>query len=344
MYPEVKIVWCVSEKGHDRPPEYVRCIEYDTKEYYDYAFNSQVVVDNNVGIRTLGFKKMNITILRNIVKKKGQLCISTWHGTPIKRIGKDQTTRKTSIYYTSTDCMVSGCEYHTKHISEAFYINPNIIKQCGMPRNDILFKNIDKEAMKRKLGLPIDRAIVLYAPTFRDSVEDSGIKQLKDLDIKELLKSLKIQFKKEFIFVIRVHHMVLKEIEESGVLQNTEAYVYNGNEHDDMAEYLYVTDVLITDYSGSMIDAAIVTKPCFLYIPDFNHYRDIERGLYLDYDLLPFPKAQQGYELYNNILNFDNILYAKRIRQFNQLIGNCEIGKASDSIAADIIMYISKEQ
>ena len=46
------------------------------------------------------------------------------------------------------------------------------ILEIGYPRNDVLFqKNNEKDIreLKEKLGLPLDKKIMLYAPTWRDN-------------------------------------------------------------------------------------------------------------------------------------------------------------------------------
>ena len=339
--PGIKIYWCISEKGRDLPPEYVNTVKCGSIAYYYLAFNASVVIDNNVGIKTFGFKRDKNKILEFLVQKKGQLCISTWHGTPIKRVGKDQIKRESNCYITSTDYLISGSEYNSKTLANAFYIKPEDILSIGMPRTDILFQNIERETMLEKLGLPINKKIVLFAPTFRESAYESGIRQLKELNIDRLLKTLSERFEEEFVFVFRVHHTVLMALE--GEIKNTKS-VYNGNEHDDMAEYLSVSDVLITDYSGSMFDFAITGKPCFLFAPDFDHYSMIERGLYIDYKTLPFPISYYADELYQKISGFNLRIYNEQVHRWLKVIGNCEDGEASYKASKMIIEHIKKNR
>ena len=63
---------------------------------------------------------------------------------------------------------------------------------------------------------------------------------------------------------------------------------------------MMAADVLVSDYSSIFLDFALTGKPAVVYVPDLEHYRDVERGLYgdwprrsglpvaLDYDELTF--------------------------------------------------------
>jgi len=340
--PNIRIVWSVSNHGKEKPPQYALQVTTGSKEYYRYAFSSQATVDNYTGLRVFGFQsKCGNTILSKLAIKPGMLSISTWHGTPLKRIGSDYTKKRNRYYCSGTTYVVAGCQY-TKKIIENAYGFYHKVRLYGTPRNDILTNRTNAMALKDKLGLPQDKKVVLFAPTYRDSVELSGLSQLKALDIEAMLTTLSNTFGGEFGFVFRVHHRVLESIysENSGIPLNSN--VINGNMYDDMAEYLACTDVLITDYSGSLFDFALTERPCFLYSPDREQYTNIERGLYIDYSSLPFPEADSIQELLENIANFSQRKYLHDLRVFQERIGNIEDGKASERIAKDIIEHIRR--
>ncbi len=340
--PSIRIVWSVSEHGKEKPPHYAQQVTTGSKEYYRYAFSSQATVDNYTGLRVFGFQnKFGNNLLSKLAKKPGMLSISTWHGTPLKRIGSDYSKKRNRYYCSGTTYAVAGCQY-TKEIIEKAYGFFHRVRLYGTPRNDILTYHTDNSALKDKLGLPKDKKIVLFAPTFRDSVELSGLFQLRALDIETLLDTLSKSFGGEFVFVFRVHHRVLESVYSKDSDINLNANVINGNMYDDMAEYLACADVLITDYSGSLFDFALTGRPCFLYSPDREQYINVERGLYIEYDSLPFPEADNTETLLRNIGDFSQSKYQKDLRLFQERIGNIEDGKASERIAKDIIEHITK--
>lgn len=341
LAPNINIVWSVSDHGKEKPPSYVKQVETYSGEYYKYAYSSKVTVDNYTGLRSFGFVSEKVfRVLSGLVKKRGQLSVSTWHGTPLKKIGWDYKKGSKKYFCSGNSYITAGCRY-TKDILERAFNLSDQVRLYGTPRNDIFFSGADVGFLKKKLGLPIDKKVVLFAPTFRDSVEMSGLSQLKMFDIDKLLSAMNEKFGGEFVFVFRVHHSVLEKVfSEDSPLQLGGSAI-NGNLGDDMAEYLACTDVLLTDYSGSLFDFAVTEKPCLLFSPDREQYTKVERGLYMDYDSLPFPEADDFETLIENIVNFSEKEYSKQLKNFNERIGNIEDGKASDRIASEIVSFIS---
>lgn len=345
--PEVEIVWVHSSKCHDKLPDYVNCVESKTSAYYKAIFSANVVVDNYTGLRA-GFSS-KINLLRRLIcvlysrRFKGQYNISTWHGTPLKHLDLDQPgiNRKRIKYYSGSDYFIAGCEHTKKALISGFSLNVPF-KLYGTPRNDILFRmDIDTKKIKKKLSLPCNQKIVLFAPTFRENVEMSGVSQMSSLNFAKLIESLKMKFGGLWCFVVRVHHSVMQKINTAELIQKYRGVqIVDGNIGDDMAEYLACTDVLITDYSGSLFDFALTKRPCFLYAPDREQYEKVERGFYMDYDALPFPKSYTAEELVKNIASFDEIRYGQKVEKFLEDIGNVEDGHASKRVVHDILRFL----
>lgn len=343
MDKSAQIAWCVSKKCNETVPPYVKKVNANSLSLNYYESKAKVVVDNMMGYNILS-QGHKIPLSGNFVKKKGQLNVSTWHGTPVKKIGADiKNSPIANGFYTSSDYMIAGCNY-TKEILQKAFLNAMPVKLTGTPRNDPLINMTDNriKEVKEMLNLPIPKKIVLFAPTFRDHVNESGVSQMQQFNFTSIFNALHEKFGGEWIFVFRVHHEVLKEIDTHYYEDHFPGQIIDGNSHDDMAEYLMCADVLITDYSGSMHDFALTGRPCFLYAPDRAHYENIERGFYIDFDSLPFPTAYQSEELVHNILLFDEAEYKKKIFDFLSDIGNVEDGKASERISQDILDFIYK--
>ena len=68
-----------------------------------------------------------------------------------------------------TDLMLSNSKKTSEIIYDMFWYSGKIL-EAGLPRNDELFKDVNKkaEAVRENLGIPKETHIVLYAPTFRD--------------------------------------------------------------------------------------------------------------------------------------------------------------------------------
>lgn len=346
--PDIIIVWNHTSKSNDIPPAYVRCIDNGSILGRLFFYSSQVVVDNHTGIRSGMCPKYNklerlLYKVKN-KKRKGQLNISTFHGTPLKHIAMDEPhAREKFDFFCSSNYVLSGCKYTTENFISAFD-NKIEIREYGTPRNDILINdNIDSVNLKERLGLPKDKKIVLFAPTFRNSIYISGVMQMQELNIKAIVEALKEKFEGDWCFVFRAHNLVQQNSDIISIYQSDQTLIINGNAHDDMAEYLKCADILITDYSASMFDYALTRRPCFLFTPDLQEYANSERGFYLDIMKLPFPLAKTNSELLNCIKSFNHMLYEKQVDIFLLDLGNLEDGSASKRVVKDIIEFIDKK-
>lgn len=339
----IEIYWAHSKKNHDTMPEYIHRVEYGSREYIDLTMRAEVIIDNYVGIyQTLRNKYafLNIIIDRIVNRKRRKIYnISTWHGTPLKHIGADTLLYAGNVSITTSDVITAGCEY-TKRVLESGFPSSTPIALLGTPRNDILFHNRVVPCLKNKLKLPLDKRVVLFAPTFRDVVENSGVVQMEELEVERICSALEYRFGGEWCFAFRIHHAILDRFDMQKLIASSMNAIVDGNIGDDMAEYLACTDVLITDYSGSMFDFALTKKPCFLFAPDKSHYENIERGFYIDYDKLPFPKAYTSQELCEQIGAFDDVKYVDNINALLKGMGNIEDGHSSERIVDYIIHFI----
>ncbi len=100
------------------------------------------------------------------------------------------------------------------------------------------------------------------------------------------------------------------------------------------------TDVMISDYSSVIFDAAMRRIPCFTYATDFEQYKKEERGVYYEMEELPFPYATNNDELEQNILSFDEKEYLRRWDAFCVRMGLNETGHAAADIAGKIMEFI----
>lgn len=352
-YPDIKIIWVISAKNHENVPDYVKTVKYESAKYYYWTYRANAIVDNMLGIRPHGssskwYKNFLKSVLRIFapLRKKKQYNISTWHGTPLKRLGLDRFDKpqpKFKRVQGSCDCMLAGCTLTRDCIKSAHFREFMVpFNMYGTPRNDILFdKDADILALKQKLNLPEDKKIILFAPTFRDdSIDDSGITQMNSIDFYGLFDTLHKKFGDEWCFVFRVHHVVVAKIDVDALVNKYGARFINGNIGDDMAEYLKCADILLTDYSSSMFDYALTKKPCFLYTPDKEHYEKDLRGFYFSMDTLPFPVSNDYNGLIENIQNFDDLDYMAKVDNFLTEIGNVEDGHASERVVDDIKYFL----
>lgn len=339
---DAELIWEISEKCREVIPECIVKVKPRTLRAIYYRSTSKVIVENYMGW-SYGYVPRDSyqhKILSN-QKKKNQFNICTWHGTALKRIGLDQpeNTGKNLAFYSTADLLSANCTFMRDlydHISQ--HCIP--ITMSGTPRNDILFSNDStlKHNLRKKLGLPLDKKLILFAPTFRaGDLQMSGLYQIGNLDIEHLLHLLSNKFEGEWEFVFRAHDSIIQKIEEDS---GTSPKILSGNIGDDMGEYMAVCEILLTDYSSSFFDFMFTKKPCFLYCPDYDHYDKVERGFYFKPEELPYPVVYDEQGLYNAISSYDEMIMNDKVDSFLHKIGNVEDGKSTEKLVNIVLNKI----
>lgn len=335
QYPDVRIIWEIGMKSNEIIPDYIVKVKPFSTKSVLYRSMSKITIDNYLGW-SYGYENVNSFKLKLVEKqkKKGQFGIATWHGTPLKHISIDekQYIGKNVMFYSMADLLMCN-SFFMKKLYDRINFRKIPILMSGTPRNDILFINKKDRniQLRKKLELPVNKKIILYAPTFRaDNLKMGGLSQIESFDFEKLFSALEEKFNGEWCFVFRAHDSVVELINKRGI-KETETFKL-GNKGDDMAEYLYVSDVLLTDYSSSFFDYSLCKRPCFLYCPDLEHYKNVERGLYFSMDDLPFPLAMNPDALYQCIKDFDMNKYQYNIDSFLESLGNIEDGNATVKI------------
>lgn len=359
LRPDLDYVWLVNKKYMSNVIDNTcnncnfRIVNYDSLKAAFYYGTAQIVVDNVHSFKAVYlnnnsfFGKVRYKLLCKMCYKRNQFLYSTWHGTPLKKIGGDQVKSNTFDNYCPNTTFLLGDKF-VLEILDRMHFHKVPCKLIGCARNDLLHCNENEVAkIKKKLGLPLNKKIVLFAPTFRTGSSEkdkdiarSGINQLNEIDFKKLFATLKSKFGSDWVFVGRFHYHVERLVDWDSLKKQYGDSVINGNANDDMAEYLACTDLLITDVSSCMYDFMITKKPILLFFPDYEYYLTVERGLYYPMDKLPFPFSTDFDGLINNINSFNNKSYKENV---NKLIK--EFGVVSDANASEkIAKYILKDR
>ncbi|MHA1374803.1 MAG: CDP-glycerol glycerophosphotransferase family protein [Promethearchaeota archaeon] len=238
--------------------------------------------------------------------------ILTWHGTPIKRINDD--LKKSLIYskWTSffkldiryndyVDYLLTPTRDEFEHqiLSSSFSIPKEKILDLGYPKLDILAKknSISVENIRNKYEIPEKfERIILYCPTYRD---DHSLRF--PISEKELNNLEKLLQESNSLFLMKGHYFV----------QNIDFEQYENikiaPKGSDIQELYFITNILITDYSSTMLDFSIFDRPILLFPYDLDEYKKV-RGMYYNLeDIAPGPLLFNGSEIIEAIKNIDNI-------------------------------------
>jgi CDP-glycerol glycerophosphotransferase len=250
----------------------------------------------------------NHTFPHYITRRRRGNYIQTWHGTPLKRMFLDQAAwfgrdagykARVTEAVAQWSVLVSPSPYATACMRSAYDWDGPVV-EVGYPRNDVLLnESADAQArsVRERLGIPADKRVVLYAPTFRDDNPTGKGRFRFDLPLN--LYEWHQRFGKDHVLLIRTHVLVSNRIV---VPDGVRPSVVDVSTYPDIQELLLVSDVLVTDYSSSFFDFALLGRPIVFYAYDLENYRDRLRGFYLPYDDgLPGPIVQSERELLDEL-------------------------------------------
>ncbi|MCI5597140.1 MAG: CDP-glycerol glycerophosphotransferase family protein [Lachnospiraceae bacterium] len=229
--------------------------------------------------------------------RKETRVIQLWHGTgTIKKFGQDVNTGKLYELEKRANSNISYVIVNSEATRElyagCFSVPVERVKVLGLPRTDLLFSG--KELLRRR-GLffkqypdLMNKKLILYAPTFRDSEVDEP---KLHLDLEMLVKELP----KEYCLGLRLHPFVAErfhlEKEYEGKIIDFSSY-YNLN------TLLMATDLLITDYSSIIFEYCVFRRPMIFFAYDLEEFSDHGRGFYRDYEeYVPGPVVKTTKEI-----------------------------------------------
>jgi len=325
---DYKIVWAVMPKFSRNFPKTIKTVRYRSiRAVYEEA-TAKIWIDN---CRKQLYVK----------KRKNQFYIQTWHGgaNVLKRIERDVESSLTPYYIaqakhdSSIINLFLSCEKDKKDFfSFTFWYNGEIL-ECGSPSDDIFFINRDgiKEKVYSHFSLDKSKKIILYAPTFRNNFNPD----VYDLDYNSILNFLSQKTKEQWVFLVRMHPNLSKK---SGFLTYNESII-NATNYDDTQELMYASEILISDYSGMILDFSMMKKPVFLYAKDYNSFIS-ERNFYIDLFSLPYPVARTNAELITYMSKFNDEEYKKKLDDFFKLIKLTDNGTASEKVVNRIMEEI----
>lgn len=299
--PSVRAVWLAST------PEVEEKIKEKGFEVYRiYSFKSILL---GLRARYAVTSHSNFSDLMPFLNNKKVKSIQLWHGTPLKKIGLDDTIYTTKVskdslkYRLKTlilpflkeriDLISAIGEEDKKHFMTAFATDK--VEILGYPRNDV-FLNLNKKEEDNVIN-------VLYLPTFRGEVG-------KQVD---LFSTYEFDFNKfDRVLAennVKLHikmHPVNKPTKEIKDKIEKSKYIHFLQEVD-VSEYLTFIDILITDYSSVYFDFLLTERPIIFAPFDIDDYLSNDRELYYDYnETTPGPHCRNWNEVIEWIIKFRN--------------------------------------
>lgn len=282
----------------------------------------------------------------HLVKREGNVFLETWHGTPLKKLVFDMKDvysanprYKRDFYMQSRawDYLLSPNKYSSEIFRSAFKFD-NEMLEYGYPRNDILYSPQKDEIVvrvKKSIGIPEDKKVVLYAPTWRDDdfYEPGKYKFQLQLDLHKMKEILG----DEYVVALRMHYFIADDINVEGL----DGFAFNLSKYDDIAELYLISDILITDYSSVFFDYANLKRPILFFTYDLDKYRDQLRGFYLDFENEgPGPLLRTSDAVIEAIANIDEVTkeYVGRYDAFYERFCSWHDGKSTEKVVKKVLL------
>ncbi|HXA61191.1 MAG TPA: CDP-glycerol glycerophosphotransferase family protein [Streptosporangiaceae bacterium] len=324
---DLELLWAVSD-GQVLLPSSAREVRLYGQEWHEAVASSRYIVINH---------RFGDWFERH----PDQVVLQTWHGTPLKKIGRDvkevhfayspPSLRKAEQAASQTPAipdwsyLLSPNPFSTKIMRHAFRFKGELI-EAGYPRNDVLY-SADAPAraasVRAAIGIPPGKKVVLYAPTWRD--DQYYRRGHYKLDWRIDLDRFAAVLGDDHVLLVRVHPNVVDGPPEHELVHHVSLYP-------DISELFLITDVLVTDYSSVMFDFANTRKPQLFYTYDLPHYRDILRGFYFDFESeAPGPLLETSDALIEAIRSIDSVSasYQKAYDAFIDRFCPLDDGKAA---------------
>lgn len=243
--------------------------------------------------------------LTNLPFDGGAVCISLWHGIPVKKTGRQAAIVQNSKTHVVKGLLVLLEEFYSRIISgekewllvasdgmakiqldgyPCNYSKEKILK-FGTPRNDFLIRNKNNKALKSSLkekyakliGFNPKEKIILFLPTWRATGKNVfcffALESETQRKIKELLDN-------HSAVLIEKHHFHTYELYPR--IEHSECSITIDNniiQQIDAQELLLCADILICDYSGAYVDFGLLERPCINFAYDLDDYTNLDYGL-----------------------------------------------------------------
>ncbi len=202
--------------------------------------------------------------------------IQLWHACgAFKTVGFSRTGKPGGPFLTNTNHRaythaIASSSHVARFYCEAFGMRPESVLPTGVPRTDIFFdeeyKKATTDALHEAIPQTVGKRVILFAPTFRGKGAKTGHYPLHSLDMHALADLCR---RTNSVFIFKMHPFVKDEVyipdEFSDVLIDESA-------EREINNLLFITDMLITDYSSVIYEASILDIPMLFYAYDLQEY------------------------------------------------------------------------
>ena len=248
--------------------------------------------------------------VKQLKLKPGVKVIQLWHACgAFKTVGFSRMGKKGGPYLTNTNHRaythaIASSSHVARFYAEAFGMNPEDVYPTGVPRTDVFFRPDYRAAVTESLhaSLPqtVGKQVILFAPTFRGNGAKSGHYPLHQLDLEALAAFCR---RSGSVFLFKMHPFVRDRVD---IPEADRDVLFDLSAEREINDLLFITDLLITDYSSVIYEASTLNIPMLFYAYDKEEYIS-SRDFYEPYDTFVPGKI---------VTDFDQLLAAMEAGEF----------------------------
>lgn len=227
-----------------------------------------------------------ISLIYKIPRREGTTMIQLWHACGAfktfgySRLGKPGGQKQKSPSHRNYDYAIVSSKEISKFYAEGFGISLEKAVATGIPRTDIFFDDNYKKKVQEQFysNYPQlkNKKILLFAPTFRGKGKLTGFYPVDKFDVVRLYEELN----KEYAIIIK-HHPFVQDRNE--IPDEYKEYIIDMSDNSELNDLLFVSDLLVTDYSSVIFEAALLDIPMLFFAYDLQRYI-ATRGFYYEYE------------------------------------------------------------
>lgn len=287
-----------------------------------------------------------------------QYVVSMWHGTPLKKIGREKHGLNFERY-DDFSFIITTSNIFTKVFMEAFECSEQNVKIMGYPRNDNLFLS-KTDSIFDNLGINPAKKNVIWMPTFRNSQDGKYKNSSKEItsfelplfeNMEDLLALDKLCKKNDLALIIKIHPLSALNNYISNIPKFSNIFIVTSNMlyANKIQNYKLLSqcDALITDYSSVYFDYLLLNRPIYFVLDDLEDYQKL-RGFTFDNPLEYMcgeiiTDKEQFYCALNNFISNKDDYQTERLNLLNKIHSATKTNNASRNLLNSIGLCLDKE-
>lgn len=293
----------------------IKYILYILKIMYNLATSKVCIVDGYcIPVCILKHKKklkiIQIWHASGAVKKFGYQILD-------KEAGSNSRIANLMCMHKNYDYIIAPSEATKKYFSEAFNTPEDKIVKLGLPRLEYISesKYSKSEEILKKYPKLKEKKNILYIPTFRKNNDFNAVEKILEYKIDE----------NKYNLIISLHPLDTTPVPEKYLVDKK----YSSY------DLIKIADYIITDYSALSIEASVLNKPIFIFLPDIKEYTE-ETGLNINLkeELSTFTCENFG-EIIDKIEKKE--YNTKEIKKYRDKYIEIDENKATENLASFIL-------